>query len=71
MLLKSEKCYFDEFNPSHVREYANFIDNNRSWKTGCPFKLEEPFISIPHMIESKLSIAYCNSMMKMTEELID
>lgn len=56
--MKSFKQNFDIRDKNHVLEYAFYLENNK-WRNGCPFKLEEPFASIPHMIERKISEMFC------------
>jgi hypothetical protein len=36
-----------------VEEYKFFVKNGK-WKTGCPFILEQPYLSVPHMINDKI-----------------
>lgn len=45
-----------EFNPADktdLQEYRYFLDNY-SWKNGCPFVLEWPFLNIVDMIKHKI-----------------
>ena len=46
--------YFDVKNKEHVNIYKGFLANSKWGADGCPFELEEPFISIPSMIQDKL-----------------
>lgn len=46
--------YFDAKNKQHVEVYKQFLVNSKWGVEGCPFELEEPFISIPGMIQDKL-----------------
>ena len=55
MIQPRYQVQFDPQNPDHVREYAYFLTVGR-WKGSCPFVLEEPFLSVPHMIERKLAL---------------
>ena len=46
----------DIFNPNnkeHIEAYKQFLLESR-WKNGCPFFLEFPFLTIPHMIQDKI-----------------
>lgn len=58
MLQKPEKILFDIHNKDHVTVYHNYLKNQK-WDGSCPFLLEEPFKSVPHMIERKISFAFC------------
>jgi hypothetical protein len=44
-----------EFNPSNVKDLheLKFFKEHNKWKEGCPFYLEDPFVDIPTMCESK------------------
>ena len=46
-----------EFNPADKKDLLEFkfFKKNGKWKTGCPFYLEDPFIEIPSMCESKFT----------------
>lgn len=59
MLVKTEKVFFNVNEKDHVLIYSQYLKNNKSWKGLCPFKLEEPYESIPHMIDAKLSKVFC------------
>lgn len=59
MLHKDDKIKFNPMNKDHVLMYGQFLKNGRSWKGLCPFKLEEPYESVPHMIEAKVTQAFC------------
>ncbi len=48
-----ERIYFDPSNRAHVKDFAAFLKYS-SWKTGCKYILEEPFLDIPTMINHKL-----------------
>lgn len=55
MLLQvKNKRLFDENNAQDVELYKNFLINNTWGKEGCPFLLEQPFLSIPDMIKERL-----------------
>jgi hypothetical protein len=47
-----KKVLFDIFNTEHIRLYHIFLETG-SWKHtgGCPFELQKPWVSVPHMIE--------------------
>ena len=45
-----QKVKFDVKNVKHLEEYKYFVINN-SWKNGCPFELDWPFLTIPDMIK--------------------
>lgn len=45
-----------EFNPTDkvdLQEYRYFLDNS-TWKNGCPFILEWPFLNVVDMIKHKI-----------------
>jgi hypothetical protein len=45
------------FNPSDKKDmecFKKFIKQGRWDANGCPFMLENPYISIPHMIQDKI-----------------
>ncbi len=46
-----------EFDPSNKKdlEEFKFFKKNGKWKNGCPFFLEDPFVEIPAMCESKFT----------------
>lgn len=44
-----------EFNPANkadVAEFKFFMENN-TWKNGCPFFLEKPYLDIPSMCKDR------------------
>ena len=57
------KRYFDVDSKDDIKEYKFFLDNSR-WRDNCPFNLEDPHISIPDMIRTKLIDKYIDSMIK-------
>jgi len=56
------KREFDPSNLQDLRELKYFKQHNK-WKEGCPFYLEDPFVDIPSMCESKYT-AYMLKKMK-------
>jgi len=48
------KRTFDPKNKADVEDFKNFLENNSWGKTGCPFKLEYPWVSLPDMIKDKI-----------------
>lgn len=60
MLKTRNKVPFDVSNREHLMVYDRFIKTSSWGKDGCFFDLEEPFISIPHMIDHKLALRYLN-----------
>lgn len=48
------KRFFDVNNKKDVAIYTNFLRKAAWGGEGCPFILEEPFLSIPDMIKDKL-----------------
>jgi hypothetical protein len=46
-----------EFDPSSsedMQEYRFFLQK-QTWKNGCPFVLEWPFLTIPNMVEHRIT----------------
>ena len=43
---------FDPSNPKDLKELKYFKENGK-WTVGCPFYLEDPYVEIPAMCESK------------------
>jgi hypothetical protein len=46
-----------EFDPASKQDLQEFkyFKKTGKWKNGCPFYLEDPFIEIPAMCESKFT----------------
>jgi hypothetical protein len=46
-----------EFNPADKKDLLEFkhFKQKGKWKNGCPFYLEDPFVEIPAMCESKFT----------------
>lgn len=53
ILTKYPRVVFDLSNKNHIDTYKKFLVN-KSWKGGCPFQLEYPYLTIPDMIKDKL-----------------
>ena len=51
---KKIRRVFNENNKADVEAYRQFLVNSSWGHSGCPFLLEEPFASIPGMIDNKL-----------------
>jgi hypothetical protein len=53
-----------EFNPANTKDLheLKFFKENNKWKEGCPFYLEDPFVDIPSMCESKYTSYMLNKM---------
>lgn len=45
---------FDPAKSEDLQEFKYFKQNGK-WKNGCPFYLEDPFVEIPAMCESKFT----------------
>lgn len=59
-MIMFNKVVFDPTNKKHLDQYKSFLLESR-WSNGntvCPFKLEQPWLSIPHMIQDKIVRAY-------------
>jgi hypothetical protein len=48
------KRFFNVANKKDVAMYTYFLQNASWGGEGCPFILEEPFLTIPDMIKDKL-----------------
>lgn len=48
------KKVFDPNDRKDVEIFKIFLEQNRWPSEGCPFILERPFISVPHMIQDKM-----------------
>lgn len=48
------KEVFDPNNKKHSEIFKKFLQNYAWGSNGCPFILEEPYLSIPDMIKDKL-----------------
>jgi hypothetical protein len=46
-----------EFDPANKKDLLElkFFKKNGKWKNGCPFYLEDPYIEVPAMCESKFT----------------
>jgi hypothetical protein len=53
-----------EFNPADKKDLQEFkhFKQKGKWKNGCPFYLEDPFVEIPAMCESKFTIYMLDKM---------
>jgi hypothetical protein len=47
--------YFDVKNKTDLNVFKSFIMKNAWGNQGCPFLLEEPYLSIPDMIRYKIT----------------
>ena len=61
------KVEFNSSDKNHLREYCYFVKNGR-WRVSCPFKIKDPFNSVPHMIERELALKYAEHRLKGTVE---
>mgnify|MGYP003338171561 CR=1 FL=1 len=51
----TQKRVFDPNNQKDIESYRMFLIESRWSASGCPFILENPYISIPHMIQEKIT----------------
>jgi len=53
-----------EFNPADKKDLLElkYFKQKGKWKNGCPFYLEDPFVDIPAMCESKFTRYMLDSM---------
>lgn len=60
MLTKTDRVTFDVKNKQHLKSYSFFLKHG-SWVKENPvpfFNLEEPYLSIPDMIRSKIAVEH-------------
>lgn len=60
MLTKPDRVKFDVKNKEHLKSYSKFLKHG-SWIKENPvpfFQLEEPYLSIPDMIRSKIAVEH-------------
>lgn len=55
---------FDPSNLNDLKELKYFKDNGK-WKSGCPFFLEDPYLEVPAMCESKFTNYMLSTMLKL------
>jgi hypothetical protein len=48
------KRFFDVTNKKDLDIFKSYLVKSAWGKDGCPFEIEEPFVSIPDMIKDKL-----------------
>jgi hypothetical protein len=48
------KRYFNADDQKDINSFKSFLKNNAWGTDGCPFNLEEPYLTIPDMIKDKL-----------------
>lgn len=49
-----KKRFFDVTNPDDIELFRKFMKDDKWTETGCPFILENPYLSVPHMIQDKI-----------------
>jgi hypothetical protein len=47
--------YFDIKDKNDIKRFRDFVVNSAWSPAGCPFILEEPFLTIPDMIRYKIA----------------
>lgn len=50
-----QKRKFDPSNVNDLKIYKEFVKNGAWGNKGCPFVLELPYLSVPHMIADKIA----------------
>lgn len=53
-VINRQRVVFDPANPDHMLEFAGFV-KHQTWRTGCPFYLEDPYTDIPTMLYTKVA----------------
>ena len=51
------RVQFDVNNKEHLKIVTEYLQTN-TWKEGCPFTIEDPWLSIPDMIKDKITRKY-------------
>lgn len=55
MITSRQRIQFDVNNSDHCDVFAKFLKRGAWGKDGCPFEIEDPWVSIPDMIKDKLA----------------
>ncbi len=50
-----QKRVFNAYDTEDIKCFRKFLMTGRWDYMGCPFILENPYISIPHMIQDKIT----------------
>ena len=58
MIMSKQRRQFDVNNSADCSVFAKFLKNGAWGKDGCPFEIEDPWLSIPDMIKDKLARKY-------------
>jgi hypothetical protein len=53
-VLDRRRVLFDPADAAHMMEFAAFV-KYKTWRSGCPFYLEEPYTDIPTMLYTKVA----------------
>jgi hypothetical protein len=61
------------FDPSKIEDLRElkYFKENLTWKSGCPFYLEDPFLEIPAMCMSKYTDYMLMNLSSLTYEIIE
>jgi hypothetical protein len=55
MIASRPKRKFNVNDSNDCKAFEKFLKNSAWGKDGCPFEIEEPWVSIPDMIKDKLA----------------
>ena len=55
MITTKQRKPFDVNSQTDCSIFAKFLKNGAWGKDGCPFEIEDPWLSIPDMIKDKLA----------------
>jgi len=61
-----------EFNPTDktdLQEYRYFLDNS-TWKNGCPFIIEWPFLNVIDMIKHKIVYQHIDKLISSSKKVV-
>ncbi len=62
------KREFDPSDATDLIEYKYFLENS-SWKNGCPFIVEWPFLSVIDMIKHKIVFRHIDKIISTNKKL--
>jgi len=57
------RIMFNPSNTKHMLDFASFLKYH-TWKNGCNYYLEDPYVDIPTMIHEKITMNVLSKFMK-------
>jgi len=61
------KRVFDPSNLADLKEYRHFVTNGTWTAATCPFEVEWPYLSIPQMIQERITEHYLLNVLKIDD----